>query len=110
VYLRLLDLLLEDALERNSVGGKLGDTLAQLFGGHGLLVEVETEVSFVAEVALLLNVKRRGVAGIKLLGDSVLRVVQILEEVGLQKYMSVTNTFACVQQCKEALKVGKAEP
>jgi hypothetical protein len=78
-----LDLLTEDILESNSVSGKLGDTLAELLNGHLVLVEVEAELGLVVDVALLLNVQLAGVLGNELLGNLVLRVVELLEQVGL---------------------------
>lgn len=81
--LRLLNLLAEDVLEGDGISGELGDTLAELLGGHLVLVEVEAEGSLVVDVALLLNVERVGVGGIELLGDGVGGVVELLKEVGL---------------------------
>lgn len=81
--LRLLDLLTEDVLEGNSIGGEFRDTLAELLGSHLVLVEVEAEGSLVVDVALLLDVKRVGLGSIELLGNGLCGVVQLLEEVGL---------------------------
>ena len=83
-HLSLLDLLLEDVLEGDGVGGELGDTLAQLLDGHLLLVEVEAEDGLVVDVGLPLDVEAVGVRGIELLGDGLLRVVEVLEKVGLR--------------------------
>merc|ERR1711939_1277088 len=80
--LRLLDLLAEDVLEGNSIGGEFRDTLAELLGSHLVLVEVEAEGSLVVDVALLLDVKRVGLGSIELLGNGFCGVVQLLEEVG----------------------------
>ena len=55
--LSLLDLLPQNALERDRVGCKLGDALAQLVGGHGALVEVEAEERLVVDVRDLLDVE-----------------------------------------------------
>lgn len=83
--LSLLELLLEDVLEGDSVSSELADTLAELVNGHGVLVEVEAEESLVVEVLLLLNVELGGSGSVELLGDCVLAVVQLLEEVGLNR-------------------------
>ena len=90
--LRLLDLLTEDVLEGNSIGSEFRDTLAELLGGHLVLVEVEAEGGLVVDVALLLNVKRVGLGGIELLGNGLGGVVQLLEEVGL--YVVSIRTWA----------------
>lgn len=51
--------------------------------GHGVLVEVEAEQTLVVEVRLLLDVEAGGGRTVELLGDRLLAVVQLLEEVGL---------------------------
>lgn len=53
-----VDLLLENVLQGDSVCGELADALGELVHGHGVLVEVEAEVTLVRQVALLLNVQR----------------------------------------------------
>lgn len=73
---------MEQLLQGHSVGGELGDTLAELLNSHGLLVEVEAERSLVVEVLALGDVQVRGTGGVKLLGNGLLGVVQILEQVG----------------------------
>ena len=82
-HLHLLDLLAEDVLEGNGISSEFRDTLAELLGGHLVLVEVEAEGSLVVDVALLLDVERAGVGSIELLRDGVGGVVELLEEVGL---------------------------
>jgi hypothetical protein len=77
-----LDLLAEDVLEGDSVSSEFRDTLAELLDGHLVLVEVEAELGLVVDVALLLEVERVGAVGVELLGDGVLRVVKLLEQVG----------------------------
>jgi hypothetical protein len=52
-----LDLLTQDVLERDSVGGEFRDTLAELLDGQLVLVEVKAEVGLVVDVALLLNIE-----------------------------------------------------
>lgn len=86
-----LNLLLQDILQGHGVGRELGDTLTELLDGHGLLVELEAEQSLILEVAALGDVEAAGSRGVKLLGDGVLGVVQILEQTGLE-YMSVMGT------------------
>ena len=88
--LSLLELLLEDVLEGDSVSSELADTLAELVNGHGVLVEVEAEESLVVEVLLLLNVELGGSGSVELLGNCVLAVVQLLEEVGLNRCQGPT--------------------
>lgn len=78
-------LLLQDPLQRDGVGGELGDTLPQLLDGHGLFVEVEAEFGFVIDVAFLLDVQAARGFGVEFLGDSVFGLVERFEEVGLQK-------------------------
>jgi hypothetical protein len=77
-----LDLLLDDALEGDGVGGELADALAQLLDGHLVLVEVEAELGLVVDVRLLLEVKAGGAGGVELLGDGLLGVEEVLEQVG----------------------------
>jgi hypothetical protein len=67
-----LDLLAENVLEGDGVGGEFRDTLAELLGGHLVLVEVEAELGLVVDVALLLEVEFAGILGDELLGDVVL--------------------------------------
>jgi hypothetical protein len=78
-----LDLLAQNILEGDGIRSELGDTLTKLLDGHLVLVEVEAELRLVVDVALLLEVERVGVFGDELLGDLVLRVVKLLEQVGL---------------------------
>lgn len=80
-----LDLLAQDILERHSIGSEFRDALAQLLHGHLVLVEVEAELGLVVDVALLLQVERAGLLGDELLGDVVVGVVQLFQEVGLLK-------------------------
>ena len=82
-------MLPEDALERDGIGGKPGDTLAQLLNSHGLLVEVEAEESLVINVRFLLDIQRSGVLSIKLLRDIGGRIVKFFEKFGLR-----ANTLA----------------
>jgi hypothetical protein len=90
-----LNLLAEDVLERHRVGGELGNALAQLLDGHLVLVEEEAELGLVVNVRLLLKVERAGLGRIQLLGDIVLRVVELLEQVGLsQKVSKFRQTMA----------------
>ena len=81
----LLDLLPENTLERDSVGGELADALAQLVDGHGVLVEGEAEERLVVDVRHLLDVLIRGLAGVELLGDGFFAVVEVFQKVGLWK-------------------------
>jgi hypothetical protein len=74
-----LDLLAQDVLEGDGVGGEFRDTLAQLLDSHLVLVEEEAELGLVVDVGLLFDVERSGVAGVELLGDRVLRVVELLK-------------------------------
>ena len=89
-----LDLLAEDILESNCVSGEFRDTLTELLDGHLVLVEVEAELGLVVDVALLLNVKLASILGNELLGDLILRVVELLEQVGLG--LLVNWTECCV--------------
>lgn len=77
------ELLLEDALEGDGVGSKLADTLAELLDGHLLLVEVEAEGGLVLDVGLALHVAGGSLGGVELLGDSLVAVVELLEQTGL---------------------------
>lgn len=81
--MRLSKLLLEDSLERHSIGSELADALAELVDGHGVLVEVEAEEGLVGDVALLLDVERGSLGGVELLGDGLGGVEEVLKEVGL---------------------------
>ena len=77
-----LDLLLELVLERHGIGRELGDTLAQLLRGHGVIVELEAEERLVVEVRLLGDVQLGGVLAGELLGHGRGRVVQVFQQVG----------------------------
>lgn len=83
-YLRR-QLLLENVLEGDGIGCKLADTLAQLLDGHLVLVEVESEEGLVVDVRLLLEVEGRGAGRVQLLGDGLVGVEELLEQVGLKK-------------------------
>lgn len=76
-------LLPQNVLEGDGVGGKLADALAQLLDGHLVLVEVEAEQGLVVDVRLLLNVKGGSGGGVELLGDGLGGVEELLEQVGL---------------------------
>ena len=52
--------------------------------GHGVLVEVEAEGSLVRDVGLLGDIEGRRRGSIKLLGDGLVGVEEVLKEVGLQ--------------------------
>ena len=80
-----LDLGLEEVLQGHSVGGELGDTLAELLDGHGLFVEVESEESLVLEVSTLRDVEGSSSGGVEFLGNGGGGVQEILQKVGLQK-------------------------
>ena len=80
----LLELLLDDALEGDGVGGELADTLTELLDGHLVLVEVEAEGGLVGDVGLLGDVEGRGLGSVKLLGNGLVGVEEVLEEVGLR--------------------------
>jgi len=73
-----LDLSLQEPLEGDGVGSELGDTLTELLDGHGLLVEIEAEVSLVVEVLALGDVQVVGIGRVELLGDGGGGVVQLL--------------------------------
>jgi hypothetical protein len=75
------ELFLEDALESDSISSELADTLSELLNSHLVLVEVEAEESLVFDVRLLLDVQRRGLRSIKLLGDRLRGVEEVLEQV-----------------------------
>lgn len=76
------ELLLDNVLERDGIGSELADTLAELLNGHLVLVEVEAEVSLVRDVRLLLNVEGACRAGLELLGNSLLGVLELLQQAG----------------------------
>ena len=81
------ELLLDDLLKGDGISGELADTLTQLLDGHLLLVEVEAEERLVADVRLLLDVERRGGGSVELLGDGVVRVDELLQQVGLWTHL-----------------------
>ena len=91
MILGFLDLLFEDALERDRIGSKLGDTLSELLHGHRFFVEVKSELGLIIEVLLLFYVESLGILGVQLLGYLFFRVVEILEVVGLRATMSVKS-------------------
>lgn len=78
-----LNLALQSLLQSNRISSKLADTLAELVNGHWVLVEVESEISFVVNVCLLLDVEVGGILGLELLWDWVGGVLELLEEVWL---------------------------
>ena len=77
-----LDLLLKNVLQSHGISRKLGDTLTQLLGGHGVLVQVEPEQRLVDEVRLAGDVQVRHILAGQLLGHAGGRVVQVLQQVG----------------------------
>ena len=79
----LSELLLEGVLEGNGVSSELADTLTELLDSHLILVEVESEESLVLDVSLLLEIERRGLGSIELLGDVLGGVEELLEQVRL---------------------------
>jgi hypothetical protein len=85
IFILSLNLLAEDVLEGNGISREFRDALAELLDGHLVLVEVESELGLVVDVGLLLEVEVGGVAGVEFLGNRVLRVVELLEQVGLNK-------------------------
>lgn len=78
-----LDLLCQDILQLHRRGRKGRDAVTQLVNGHLLLIELESELGFVIEVFLLLDVEAVGVVGLELGGDRVSAVVELFEESGL---------------------------
>lgn len=84
-----LDLLLQQLLQGDGVSRELGDTLTQLLDRHLVLVEVEAEERLVVQVAALGDVQVGSTSRVKLLGDRVLGVVQLLQEVGLEVSVSL---------------------
>jgi hypothetical protein len=89
-----LDLGLEEVLQGNSVGGELGDTLAELLDGHGLFVEVESEESLILEVRALGDVEGSSAGGVEFLGDGGGGVQEVLEKVGLYQLAENKTTRA----------------
>jgi hypothetical protein len=79
-----LNLGLELILECDSIGGEFADTLTKLLNSHSVLVEVETEVSLVINVSLLLNIERVGGCGVQLFWDGFGRSLKLFKEVGLE--------------------------
>lgn len=59
---------------------KLANTIAELLGGHLVLVEVEAELRLVIDEGELLQIQILRALGRKLLGDLSLGVVELLEE------------------------------
>lgn len=106
-FLRL-DLLLDNVLEGDGVGGKLGDTLTQLLDGHLVLVEVEAEEGLIADVALLLEVEARRGGGVELLGDGLLGLEELVQQVGLWR-VSLFDPFSDASACNEAGKGERTE-
>lgn len=86
------NLLLEDALESDSIGGELADTLTELLDGHLVLVEVEAEQSLVVDVRLLLEVEAGGLGAVKLLGDGLGGVEEVIKQVGLVMLEKIRDT------------------
>lgn len=97
-------LLLENVLEGDGIGGKLADTLAQLLDGHLVLVEVESEEGLVVDVALLLEVQGGGAGGVQLLGDGLGGVEKILEQVGLRRSRMLVMKGSKVELIGECLR------
>lgn len=56
-FLRGFNLGLQDILQGDGISGKLADTFSQLLHGHGVLVEVESEVGLIINVGLSLNIE-----------------------------------------------------
>lgn len=82
-YLFLLNLLLEDILERNRVSCEFRNSLSEFLNRHGLLIEVEAEERFVFKVSFLLNVECGCAFRVELLLNFIVGVVKIFEEIRL---------------------------
>lgn len=80
-HLSLLNLLPQDALQRNRISSELADPLAQLVHRHRLLVEVESEQRLIVEIALLLNIQALRLIPNQLLRHLVLAVIQLLQKI-----------------------------
>ena len=75
----LLNLLSQNALEGNGIGGELGDTFTELLDCHLFLVEVEAEGCLVIDVRLPFDIQSGGLCGVKLLWNWLFRVEELLK-------------------------------
>lgn len=94
------DLLPDDVLQGNGISGELADTLAQLLDSHPVLVEVEAEERLVLDVRLLLDVEGGSLARVKLLGDGLGGVEELVQQLGLY-----TPALADIQSWRAVRKV-----
>lgn len=78
-----LNLLPQSVLQCNGISSKVADTFPKLLSSHGILVEVESEVSFVVDVTELLDIESLGSSGIELLWNWGIGVHQLFKELGL---------------------------
>ncbi len=94
------ELLPDDVLQGDGVGGEFADALAQLLDGHMFLVEVEAVERLVIDVRLLLDIESCGRGGVELLRDSVVRVNELLKEIRLcapSISMKRTSRMTCLR-------------
>lgn len=77
-----LKLSLQDGTKSISILGKGSDTSGQLDYSHFVVVKVETELGLISKVGNLLQIEAGSLGGIKLLGDSVGAVVELLKKGG----------------------------
>lgn len=77
-----LNFLPQDILERRGIGRELGDALAQLLDGHLLFVEVEAEEGLLVNIGFLLDLLAGCGLSREFLGNRLLRVEEVLEQVG----------------------------
>ena len=69
-------------LELSGIGSKLADTLGQLLGGHGILVQLPAEGSLVeGDLGVLLG-SRSSELGAQLAFEGLVRIVELVQEVG----------------------------
>lgn len=91
ISLRALNLLAENVLQGDGISCEFRDAFPEFLHSHGLFVEIESEKRLVFNVRLLGDVESRGIFGVQLLRNFVLRIEKILEQI----WLKVIESAAC---------------
>lgn len=84
-----------------SLTSKSSDAMAQLLGGHLVLVQKVPKLGFVVDVAFLLNIQAGSTFRRKFLGNGFLAVIEVFQKVGGDGEIVASTEFsdlACVAE------------
>lgn len=77
--LRALNLLAENVFQSDGISSEFRNPFPEFLNSHCFFVEVESEKCLILNVRLLWDVESRGIFGVQLQRNFVLRVVEFLE-------------------------------